>query len=66
MKVAVTDSRNPKVAHDPTCETGRKYFSIPFRLDYVLRVQEQAGHPGVLDLGNWGGHTCAARIGLRT
>jgi hypothetical protein len=27
----------------------REYIGVPFRLDYVLRMQEQAGHPGVLD-----------------
>jgi hypothetical protein len=45
----VTNPKNPVVAHDPTGGTGREYFGIPFRLDYVLRMQEQAGHPGVLD-----------------
>ena len=37
------------MAHDPTCGTGREYFGIPFQLDYVLRVQKQAGHAGVVD-----------------
>lgn len=45
----VTNPKNPVVAHDPTWGTGREYFGIPFQLDYVLRVHEKAGHPGVLD-----------------
>lgn len=45
----VTNPKNPTVAHDPTWGNGREYLGIPFRLDYVLRVQERAGHPGVLD-----------------
>ena len=45
----VTDPKNPAVAHDPTWGTGRDYFGIPFQLDYVLRVQKQAGHAGVVD-----------------
>jgi hypothetical protein len=50
----VTDPRNPVAAHDPTWRTGREYFGIPFRLNYVLRMCEKAGHPGVLDLWELG------------
>jgi hypothetical protein len=46
----VTEPRNPVVAHDPTWRAGREYFGIPFKLDYVLRMCEKTGHPGVLDL----------------
>jgi len=45
----VTNPKNPVVAHDPTWGTGREYLGIPFRLDYVLQKQQQAGHLGVLD-----------------
>jgi hypothetical protein len=45
----VTNPKNPTVAHDPTWGTGREYFGIPFQLHYVLRMQQEAGHPGVLD-----------------
>ena len=45
----VTSPKNPLVAHDPTWRNGREYLGIPFRLDYVLRTQKRAGHPGVLD-----------------
>jgi len=41
----VTDPRSPAVAHDPTWGTGREYFGIPFKFNYVLRVGEKAGHP---------------------
>ena len=42
------------VAHDPTWRAGREYFGIPFRLDYVLRMCEKTGHPGVLDVWELG------------
>ena len=45
----VTNPKNPMVAHDPTWGKGREYFGIPFQLDYVLRMHEKAGQPGVLD-----------------
>jgi hypothetical protein len=45
----VTDPKNPVVAYDPTWGKGREYYGIPFQLEYVLRVQQRAGHPGVLD-----------------
>ena len=45
----VTNPKNPVVAHDPTWGNGREYFGIPFRLDYVLRMHQKTGHPGVLD-----------------
>jgi hypothetical protein len=30
---------------------GTEYFGIPFKFDYVLRIQRESGHYGVLD--NW-------------
>ena len=45
----VTDPCDPAVAHDPTWRTGREYFGIPFKLEYVLRLHERTGRPGVLD-----------------
>src|ERR1035441_10278728 len=45
----VTNLKNPVVAYDPTWGTGREYFGIPFRLDYVLRMHEKTGRPGILD-----------------
>ena len=50
----VIDPRKPTTAHDPTWRAGREYFGIPFKLDYVLRLWEKAGHPGVLDLWDLG------------
>ena len=50
----VTNPRNPLVAHDPTWRTGREYFGIPFKIEYVLQMQEKAGYPGVLDLWELG------------
>jgi hypothetical protein len=45
----VTNLKNPVFAHNRTWGNGREYFGIPFQLDYVLRMHEKAGHPGVLD-----------------
>jgi hypothetical protein len=50
----VTDPENPVVAYDPTWRGGREYFGIPFKLDYVLRIWEKAGRPGVLDVWELG------------
>jgi hypothetical protein len=50
----VTNPHNSDVAYDPTWRAGREYFGIPFRLDYVLRMCESTGHPGVLDVWELG------------
>ena len=44
----VSSPHNSVVAYDPTWRAGHEYFGIPFRLDYVLRMCERTGHPGVL------------------
>jgi len=36
------------------------------RLDYVLRMCERTGHPGVLDIGNWAGRYSGAMTGSKT
>ena len=50
----VTNPYNSGVAYDPTWRAGREYFGIPFRLEYVLRMCERTGHPGVLDIWELG------------
>ena len=50
----VTNPNKSGVAHDPTWRAGREYFGIPFSLDYVLRMYEKTGHPGVLDIWELG------------
>jgi hypothetical protein len=50
----ITNPRNPEVAYDPTWRAGCEYLGIPFRLDYVLRMCERTGHPGVLDIWELG------------
>jgi hypothetical protein len=42
------------VAYDPTWRGWHEYFGIRFRLDYVLRMCERTGHPGVLDIWELG------------
>ena len=54
MHAWVTNPHHSGVAHDPTWRDGREYFGIPFRLDYVLRMCEKTGHPGVLDVWELG------------
>jgi hypothetical protein len=50
----VTNPEHPVVAYDPTWGTGREYFGIPFRLDYVLGMHEKTGRPGILDVWELG------------
>ena len=54
MHAWVTDPHHSGVAQYPTWRAGREYFGIPFRLDYVLRMFEKTGHPGVLDVWELG------------
>ena len=50
----VTNPYNSGGAYDPTWHAGREYFGIPFKLEYVLRMCERTGHPGVLDIWELG------------
>ena len=54
LHARVNNLHNSGVAYDLTWRDGHEYFGIPFRLDYVLRMCERAGHPGVLDIWELG------------
>jgi hypothetical protein len=58
LHARVTDAENLTIAYDPTWKNGCEYFGIPFLLDYVVRVQENTGHPGVLDAWDVGAWNC--------
>jgi hypothetical protein len=44
----VTEPKQPTVAYDHTCTPVRS-TGMPFLFEYVLRLHEKSGAPGVLD-----------------